>query len=82
MKSIFEKFGGIRAMAKKLGLPPSTVKSWHAKRSIPDWRHDRVMKAAADHKIPLKLDEIVRIRPDSEPLKRGAPKVEQQARAA
>lgn len=82
MQSIFEKFGGIRPMAEKLGLPPSTVKSWHAKRSIPDWRHEPVMRAAADNGIPLKLEEVVNIRPDSEPMKRGAPKSALQARAA
>lgn len=73
MTSIFEKFGGIRPMAEKLGLPPSTVKSWHTKRLIPQWRHDRVMEAATQHGIDLDRSEVETVRPDSEPLRRGAP---------
>jgi hypothetical protein len=63
--SVFEKFGGIRPMASKVGRPPSTVKSWHAKREIPEWHRDRILKAAALHRIPLTLDELVNIRPDT-----------------
>lgn len=65
MLSIFQKFGGIRPMAAKLSVPPSTIKSWHAKRAIPDWRHRAVMEAALAHNVDLSPDEIVNIRPDS-----------------
>lgn len=64
-KSIFQKFGGIRPMAAKLGVPPSTIKSWHTKRAIPDWRRDAVLAAAVRHELDVSVDDIVNVRPDS-----------------
>ena len=65
MKSVFQKFDGIRPMAAKLGdVPPSTVKSWHAKGHIPSWRHDAILVAAGQHGIALQRDELINIRPD------------------
>ena len=63
--SVFQKFGGIRPMASKLRMPPSTIKSWHAKRAIPDWRHAAVLEGAARHGIDLSLEELTDIRPDA-----------------
>lgn len=52
-------------MAAKLGeVPPSTVKSWHAKQSIPDWRHDAILDAAKREGIDLTRDELENIEPD------------------
>jgi len=66
MSSVFEKFGGIRPMAAKLGdVPPSTVKSWHTKRSIPKWRHPSIMDAARAHLIPLTEDELLNVGEDA-----------------
>lgn len=65
MRSVFQKFGGIRPMAAKLGdVPPSTVKSWHRQAKIPAWRHQSILDAAARHNIPLTLDELENVRPD------------------
>lgn len=65
MSSVFQKFGGIRPMATKLGdVPPSTVKSWHSKREIPSWRHDAVLAAAKRHGVKLTRDELVNIQVD------------------
>lgn len=73
MKSVFEKFGGIRPMAAKLGdVPPSTVKSWHAKRQIPTWRHSSILAAAARHQIEVSLDELINIRCDESVATREA----------
>jgi len=71
MQSIFQKFGGIRPMAAKVGVPPSTVKSWHAKRLIPEWRRKAVMSAVTDHNIDASFDEIVNVRPDA-PVEQAA----------
>ena len=65
MASVFQKFGGIRPMAAKLGdVPPSTVKSWHAKGVIPAWRHGSILAAAAANDIPLTPAELCVIEPD------------------
>lgn len=65
MASVFQKFGGIRPMSSKLEeAPPSTVKSWHAKRRIPAWRHEAILDAARRHNIALTRDELTNIRPD------------------
>ncbi|MBI1682350.1 carph-isopro domain-containing protein [Caulobacter hibisci] len=67
MASVFQKFGGIRPMAAKLGdVPPSTVKSWHAKRQIPAWRHASILAAAAQHGIDLSISELTTIARDVE----------------
>ena len=66
MQSVFQKFGGIRPMATKLGdAPVSTVKSWHVKRQIPAWRHDAILAAAKRNKIALTRDELLNIAPDA-----------------
>lgn len=66
MQSVFQKFGGIRPMAAKLNVPPSTIKSWHAKRQIPEWRREAVFTAAKRHGIALDRDEIVNVREDAD----------------
>jgi hypothetical protein len=63
--SIFQKFGGIRPMAAKLSVPPSTVKSWHRSRAIPEWRRKGVMEAAIQHGIKITFDEIENVRADA-----------------
>lgn len=65
MASVFQKFGGIRPMAAKLGdVPPSTVKSWHAKQQIPAWRHGSILEAALRHNVQITPDELAQVRPD------------------
>lgn len=64
-RSVFQKFGGIRPMAAKLGVPASTIKSWHAKRNIPDWRREAVLTAALRHGLDLSPDEVVNVRADA-----------------
>jgi hypothetical protein len=64
MQSVFQKFGGIRPMAGRLGEPSSTVKSWHVKRRIPRWRHQSILEAAAADAIELTEDELINVRED------------------
>lgn len=65
MASVFQKFGGIRPMASKLGdVPPSTIMSWYGKRKIPVWRHQSILDAAKRYDIPLEAHELTDIRPD------------------
>jgi len=67
MQSVFQKFGGIRPMAAKLGdVPPSTVKSWHKNRVIPLWRHDLILSAAKRNGIALSRRELQHIVADEE----------------
>lgn len=65
MQSVFQKFGGIRPMAARLGVPSSTVKSWHTKREIPSWRHRSILDAAAENNIALDPDELSAVREDA-----------------
>ena len=66
MKSVFQKFGGIRPMAAKLGdVPASTVKSWHKKRHIPAWRHSSILDATLRHGVDISPDELVNVRADA-----------------
>lgn len=81
MQSVFQKFGGIRPMAAKTGMPSSTVKSWHRKSSIPSWRHDAILAAARQHGIRLTEDELQNVRPDL-PTPANDPDVEARGEAA
>lgn len=69
MLSVFQKFGGIRPMAAKLGdVPPSTVKSWHAKREIPSWRHNSILTAAKENGIDITIEELINVAADEPQL--------------
>ncbi len=46
VSSIVETFGGVRAMAKAVGRPASTVQSWKDRGSIPDDHKPGVLAAA------------------------------------
>lgn len=68
MASVFQKFGGIRPMAAKVGDPVSTVKSWHKKGRIPRWRHDAILASAEREAIQIARDELENVRPDDPTL--------------
>lgn len=52
-EKIIERFGGIRPMATKLGIPVTTVQGWKKRDSIPDNRLDDVLAVARMHRIDL-----------------------------
>src|SRR5690606_25234690 len=54
--AIIEAFGGIRPMAKTLGLAVSTVQGWKERAAIPANRHDQIRAAARDHNIAIDAD--------------------------
>ncbi|EWY40675.1 hypothetical protein N825_35250 [Skermanella stibiiresistens SB22] len=55
---IIEKFGGIRPMAHKLGMPVTTVQGWKKRGAIPSARHPDLLTAAGRHKITLDQSEL------------------------
>ncbi len=48
---VIQRFGGIRPMAQKLGVPVSTVQGWKERGVIPANRREEVLAAAARHGI-------------------------------
>ena len=50
---VIRRFGGIRPMAQKLGVPVSTVQGWKERGVIPSGRRDEVMAAAQRHGFSL-----------------------------
>ncbi len=50
---IIAAFGGIRPMAARLGIPPSTVQSWKYAGVIPAQRQAEVLETARRVGIPL-----------------------------
>jgi len=56
--TIIEAFGGIRPMAKTLGLAVSTVQGWKERAAIPANRHDQIRIAARDNAIEIDPDVL------------------------
>jgi uroporphyrinogen-III synthase len=55
---VIERFGGIRPMAAKLGVPVTTVQGWKERHAIPEARHDEILDAAARHGIELSEEDF------------------------
>ncbi|MBL1148434.1 MAG: hypothetical protein HND56_00340 [Pseudomonadota bacterium] len=52
-EEIINRFGGIRPLAKKMGLTPSTVQGWKQRDSIPDNRLEQLTALAEDEGIDI-----------------------------
>jgi hypothetical protein len=48
---VIQRFGGIRPMAQKLGVPVSTVQGWKERGAIPANRREEILAAASRHNI-------------------------------
>ena len=55
---VIQRFGGIRPMAQKLGVPVSTVQGWKERGAIPANRREEVMAAAERHGIALEPADL------------------------
>lgn len=55
---VIEKFGGIRPMASKMGLPPSTVQGWGEAGVIPSRRHPDILAKARELNIDLQPSDF------------------------
>ena len=54
---IIERFGGIRPMATKMGIPVTTVQGWKQRNAIPVNRRDDILRVAVENGI--NLDELL-----------------------
>ncbi|MGD8810748.1 MAG: hypothetical protein PVG24_14155, partial [Gammaproteobacteria bacterium] len=52
-ETVVDRFGGIRPMATKLGIPVTTVQGWRGRRHIPGNRIEEIRRAAAEHGVDL-----------------------------
>jgi hypothetical protein len=82
LPDVFTKFSGIRQMAAKVGVPASTVNSWHAKGKIPQWRHADILAAAKASGIDLRADELVGLAPGEKRPKHAKHQVSETRDAA
>lgn len=58
--NLFDRLGGTRAMAERLGEPPSTVQSWKTSRRIPAHKQPAVLALATDDEgVPITADDVV-----------------------
>jgi len=58
---IISALGGTSAVARELGLPPSTVSSWKSGAGIPRWRMPGVQAMANKLKIDLSATKAVAV---------------------
>lgn len=57
-------------MARKVGVPVSTVKSWHRKGRIPRWRHGDIVHAAQVWRVDVSWGDLQRVAiADAKPAK-------------
>ena len=52
-EKIIERFGGIRPMASKIGVPVTTVQGWKKRDAIPENRLQDILSAANQNGIDL-----------------------------
>lgn len=52
-QKIIDQFGGVRAAAAAIGLPPSTVQGWKKRGTIPDDQKPAVLSAAVESGIQI-----------------------------
>jgi len=55
---IVARFGGVRAMARQLAIPVSTVQSWKAANKIPSQHLQYILDMGAGLDPPLTADEF------------------------
>lgn len=53
VQEVIQAFGGLRPLAKVLGVAVSTVQGWKERDSIPATRHEEILKAAAEQSLVL-----------------------------
>ena len=53
VQEVIGAFGGLRPLAKALGVAVSTVQGWKERDSIPATRHEDILKAAAEQSLML-----------------------------
>lgn len=58
VERLIERFGGLRPMADKLGVPVSTVQGWKKRALIPGARMPELRNAAARHGIVLEDSDL------------------------
>lgn len=58
VERLIERFGGLRPMADKLGVPVSTVQGWKKRALIPGARMPELRSAAARHGIALEESDL------------------------
>ena len=59
-REVVDRFGGIRPMAAKLGVPVTTVQGWKARDHIPGNRFEAVRAAAQVHAVDLTDEDALR----------------------
>lgn len=61
---VIEKFGGLRPLANRLGIAPSTVQGWKERGVVPENRIPEVMQAAQEDGIVLGVDAAAPTKPE------------------
>ncbi len=53
VEQFLNELGGTSAVARAMGLAPTTVSSWKASGSIPNWRLGRLVELAAQKGVAV-----------------------------
>ncbi|HTI87779.1 MAG TPA: NAD(P)H-hydrate dehydratase [Alphaproteobacteria bacterium] len=65
-RAIIARLGGIRALARLLGLPPTTIQGWHERGTIPARRQEDVLRAAERANVGLRPADFFAAAMDAE----------------
>lgn len=57
--NIFDHFGGVRSMARALGVSPSSVMGWKRERRIPAQQQPAVLEVGATLGLLLTAEDVV-----------------------
>lgn len=56
---VIERFGGIRQLAGKLGIEPSSVMRWRERGIVPSSRMADILTLAKAEKVKLTANELI-----------------------
>jgi hypothetical protein len=57
-ETVIKMFGGVRPLARALGMNSATPCGWRDRGRIPRWHHDRILAIARRLGLPLERDQL------------------------
>ena len=71
IRTIFEAFDGVPALASAVAVPMQTAWDWNKKANIPPWRRPSILTAAKRLRLELPEEAIAYLKSNERPARRA-----------